>query len=223
MLNRGPRHPGAAVIGDLDPDHAVPGLHHDHDRLPAKTRGCPGPSTPLTNARATRACSARPASVALSRTAALVISHPPFAARTPRKPPGLSDTRGCTLDSAPRGKPGHATSAAHPWPSAAACGKPAVTPTVPERGEAAVEPLAHPADRLDRIDRIRLADQRKNYQRPNQAVLTPAHDGHGIPEAINSPGRPAGARSFLRAHSPGITERSPAGGHHHRVCRMATR
>jgi hypothetical protein len=39
--------------------------------------GCPGPSTPPTNARATRACSARPASVTLSRTAAPAIAHRP--------------------------------------------------------------------------------------------------------------------------------------------------
>jgi hypothetical protein len=29
------------------------------------------------------------------------------------------------------------------------------------------------------------------------------HGGHGIPEAINSPGQPAGARSFVRTQSPG--------------------
>ena len=38
------------------------------------------------------------------------------------------------------------------------------------------------------------------------------HGGHGIPEAINSPGQPAGARSFLRAHSPGHGALT-AGGH----------
>ncbi len=38
--------------------------------------GCPGPSTPPTNARATRARSARPASVTLSRIASSAIRHP---------------------------------------------------------------------------------------------------------------------------------------------------
>ncbi len=43
-------------------------------------QGCPGSSTPPTNARATRARPARPASVTLSRTAALTISAPAFSA-----------------------------------------------------------------------------------------------------------------------------------------------
>jgi hypothetical protein len=43
--------------------------------------GCPGPSTPFTNARATHARSARPATVTLSRTAGPAISTPAFPGR----------------------------------------------------------------------------------------------------------------------------------------------
>jgi hypothetical protein len=84
-----PWHSRAATIGDLDPDHAIRGTDRDRDRLPRSARaavpdavpeqltssaassphGCPGPSTPAVNARATRARSARPATVTLSRTA----------------------------------------------------------------------------------------------------------------------------------------------------------
>ena len=39
---------------------------------------------------------------------------------------------------------------------------------------------------------------RENHQRPNDSVLTPHTGGHDIPSAINSPGQPAGARSFDR-------------------------
>jgi hypothetical protein len=106
------RHPQAPAISDLDPDHAVCGPDHDRDRLPRSARaalpdtvpeqltsssasaphGWPGPSTPATNARATRARSACPASVAVSRTARPAISAPTFpAALAPGKsrgPPG---------------------------------------------------------------------------------------------------------------------------------------
>jgi hypothetical protein len=68
-----PRHSPAAAVGDVDPDHAAGGP--DRDRLPLRARaavpdavaeqltssaassphGCPGPSTPAVNTRATRA------------------------------------------------------------------------------------------------------------------------------------------------------------------------
>ncbi len=91
------RHPRSAAVGDLNPDHAVDSLDGDRDRLAWSARplcrrllpkssltsnaasgphGCSEPSTPPTNARATRARSARPASVAVSRTAAPAISAP---------------------------------------------------------------------------------------------------------------------------------------------------
>jgi hypothetical protein len=87
--------PGA--VGDLDPDDAVPGLTATVTVSPAapepecrtlllkisltskiaeSLHGCPDPSTSPTNKRAARARSARPASVTLSRTAALAITAP---------------------------------------------------------------------------------------------------------------------------------------------------
>ena len=47
---------------------------------------------------------------------------------------------------------------------------------------------------------------RENHQRPNDSVLTPHTGGHDIPSAINSPGQPAGARSFDRTPPEGIQE-----------------
>ena len=100
------RHPGAAAIGDLDPDDAVPGPDRDRDRLARSARAAvpdavteqlahqqdrdiparvPGAEHPPTNARATRARSARPASVTLSRTASPAISTPAFPAAPPRE------------------------------------------------------------------------------------------------------------------------------------------
>jgi len=64
---------------------------------------------------------------------------------------------------------------------------------------------------------------RENHQRPNETVLTPSADGHDIPAAINSPGQPAGARSFSRAHGPGGKSAHLPAATRHRVCRMATR
>jgi hypothetical protein len=102
------RHPWPAQVGDRDADDVVRCLDCDRDRLAGGTRaavpdtvdeklhssaatsphGCPGPSTPSTNARATRARSARPASVMVSRTAP-ASAQPPFPARTdPGKFPG---------------------------------------------------------------------------------------------------------------------------------------
>jgi hypothetical protein len=65
-----------------------------------------GPSTPTVNARATRARSARPATVTLSRTAALAISAPP--SRRPAPVNSRADIAGYTLDSAAYVKPEHA-------------------------------------------------------------------------------------------------------------------
>ena len=125
------RHPGPAPIGDLDPDHGVRRLDRDRHRLTGSARAAmphavaeklahqqgggvparvPGPSTPPTNARATRARSARPASVTVSRTASPAISAPAFpAALAPGNHAGRrTDTPGCTPDSAAHVKPGHA-------------------------------------------------------------------------------------------------------------------
>jgi hypothetical protein len=57
---------------------------------------------------------------------------------------------------------------------------------------------------------------------PRQAPpAPPSVRGHDIPAAINSPGQPAGARSFARAQRPEvISAHSPAAARH-RVCRMA--
>jgi hypothetical protein len=124
------RHTPAAAVGDLDPDHAAGGPDRDRDRLPSapeppcrmllanssltssaasSPHGCPGPSTPAVNARATRARSARPATVTLSRTA-MAISAPAFPGppRVPGNHPGPpAATQGCTPDSASRVKPGN--------------------------------------------------------------------------------------------------------------------
>jgi hypothetical protein len=85
--------------------------------------GCPGLGTPTVNARATRARSARPATVTLSRTA-LAISAPAFPGPplVPGHRPGPpAATQGCTPDSAPPVKPGNTPPArpvhGRPWPS----------------------------------------------------------------------------------------------------------
>ena len=65
----------------LFPNSSPAARHHPR-------HGCPGPSTPAVNARATRARSARPATVTLSRTTALATSAPAFPSRPrPEKPP----------------------------------------------------------------------------------------------------------------------------------------
>ena len=61
---------------------------------------------------------------------------------------------------------------------------------------------------------------RENYQRPNEKVFTPP-GGYDIPAAINSPGPPAGARSFFRAQGPGNQCAHLPTATRHRVCRMA--
>jgi hypothetical protein len=103
LITGGPqlRHSPAAAIGDVDPDHAAGGPDRDRDRLPLRARaavpdavaeqltssaassphGCPGPSTPAVNTRATRALSARPAIVTLSPAPPWSSTHPPSPAR----------------------------------------------------------------------------------------------------------------------------------------------
>jgi hypothetical protein len=86
--------------------------------------------TPAVNARATRARSARPATVTLSRTAALATSAPAFPARpaSPGTIPGPPlGTREYTLHSPARVKPGNTR---RRGPSVAVRGKPTVIPTV---------------------------------------------------------------------------------------------
>jgi hypothetical protein len=136
LITGGPhlRHSPAAAVGDVDPDHAAGGP--DRDRLPLRARaavpdavaeqltssaassphGCPGPSTPAVNTRATRARSARPAIVTLSRTA-LVISAFAFPG-PPRVPGNHPGPGGHTGMRAARQAGKHAASAARPWPSA---------------------------------------------------------------------------------------------------------
>jgi len=67
------------------------------------------------NARATRARSARPATVTLSRTTAPAISAPP--SRRPALGSCRADTEGYTPGSAVHVKPEHAAGGARPWPS----------------------------------------------------------------------------------------------------------
>ena len=135
------RHPRAAAVSDLDPDHAACSLDRHRDRLPRSARTAmpdavpeqlahqqsgviparmPGPGTPAVNARATRARSARPDAVTLSRKTALATSAPAF--------PGRPAARETTRDRSrahgdarparrPASSPGHAAGAARPWPS----------------------------------------------------------------------------------------------------------
>jgi hypothetical protein len=85
----------------------------------ASRHECSGPSTPPTNTRATRARSARPASVTLSRTGRPVISAPAFpAALVPGKHPGTAgghrDARSTQRRTSSRVTPART---ARPWPS----------------------------------------------------------------------------------------------------------
>jgi hypothetical protein len=135
------RHPRAAAVSDPDPDHAACRPDRDRDRLAAapeplcrmlfpdssltstaasSRHGCPGPGTPAVNARATRARSARPATVTLSRTTALATSAPAFPARPAARE--ITRDRGRAHgDARPARRPGssrkHAAGAARPWPS----------------------------------------------------------------------------------------------------------
>ena len=141
LITAGPqlRHSPAAAVGDLDPDHAAGGPDRDRDRLPRRGRaavpdavaeqltssaassphGWPGPSTPAVNTRATRARSARPAIVTLSRTA-LAINASAF----PSRPASRETTQGDGGHTGMHARLGaarqagkHAASAARPWPS----------------------------------------------------------------------------------------------------------
>lgn len=139
LITAGPqlRHSPAAAVGDVDPDHAAGGP--DRDRLPLRARaavpdavaeqltssaassphGCPGPSTPAVNTRATRARSARPAIVTLSRTALVInASAFPVPPRVPGNHPGRRRAhRMHARLGAARQAGKHAASAARPWPS----------------------------------------------------------------------------------------------------------
>jgi hypothetical protein len=78
--------------------------------------GCPGPGTPPTNARASRARSA-PGKRHVSRTATSAISAPPSRPRSSREPCGPScGHTGCARLSGAR-QAGYAIGAARPWPS----------------------------------------------------------------------------------------------------------
>ena len=128
----------AAAVGHLHPDKAVPRADRDRDRPARSARpacrtlllnssltsraassphGCPGPSTPIANARAIRARSARPATVTLSRISRPAISAPAFPSGRSRQITGAGRpcVQGCTLDSAAYVKPEHAAGAACPW------------------------------------------------------------------------------------------------------------
>ena len=92
-----PRCAGAtAVFAHMDRQLHPAGRAGTMDSLTSKTasspHGCPGPSTSLTNLRAPRARSARPASVTLSRTATLAIAAP--ALSRPPHPRETSRTAG---------------------------------------------------------------------------------------------------------------------------------
>ena len=143
-----PRHPRqneapvlrATAVSDLDPDQSVPGpdrdreclsqiaraavLHTIAEQLPVCQQdgdiphGCTGPSTPSTNARATRARAFAPHSSRSPEPPAWPSAHPPFPARLTAESPGRrTGTRGCTPDSPGHVKPEHAADAARPWPS----------------------------------------------------------------------------------------------------------
>jgi hypothetical protein len=81
--------------------------------------GCPGPSTPAVNTRATRARSARPAIVTLSRTALVInASAFPVPPRVPGNHQGAGGHTGMHARlGAARQAGKHAASAARPWPS----------------------------------------------------------------------------------------------------------
>jgi hypothetical protein len=68
---------------------------------------------------------------------------------------------------------------------------------------------------------VTVSSLRENHQRPNDTVLTPDAGGYDIPAAINSPGQPAGARSFTRAQGPEVESAHLPVATRHRVCRMA--
>ncbi len=131
-------HLRAAAIGHLHPDKTVPRADRDRD-CPARSARpavpdavaeqlahqqggviparVPGTEHPPTNARATRARSARPATVTLSRICGPAISAPAFPGRPPlaNRPGAAGRVYGCTLDSAAYVKPEPVAGAACPW------------------------------------------------------------------------------------------------------------
>jgi hypothetical protein len=119
-------------------------------KMAASRHGCPEPSTSETNARATRARSARPASVTLSLTATLAITAPAL----PRPPcPGKSagqraDAGTCTLSSTANVKPTHTVSAAPcPWPvrrNGPVRGRPCKADGSPHRSQALISSAIRP-------------------------------------------------------------------------------
>ena len=81
--------------------------------------GCPGPGTPAVNARATRACSARPPSRSPGQP-----PWPPADPPCPARPAARETTRGRSRAHGdarparrPASSPGYAAGAARPWPS----------------------------------------------------------------------------------------------------------
>ena len=90
--------------------------------------------------------------------------------------------------------------AAGPWPTGGR-----TRPSARRRGGPPPSHLPRTAThRVSRLSsRITTGSQEENHQRPNEAVLTPQPGGHDIPSAINSPHRPAGARSLRRTPRPG--------------------
>ncbi len=122
------RHPGSAPVGDLDPDHAVPRLDRDRDRLAGtkplcrmllpnnrsrarQQHPCSGNWDPARLPRRRgRPAPAQPAPQASrSPPPAQLSPHPPSRPAPPREITGRrADTPGCTLDSAAHVKPGYA-------------------------------------------------------------------------------------------------------------------
>ena len=131
----------------LEPGHA-----EQLSKTAASPHGAKGRVTPPTNARASRASSARPESVAISRTGTPVISV------TPSRPPTLRENTGPpgghTGMHARLGSARQAGTRRRRRPSVAVRGKPAVTPTVPAaRTPSAMRPWMpqHSAQPRDKV------------------------------------------------------------------------
>ena len=135
------RHPGPATVGDLDPDHAVPGRDRDRDRLPGEhpsrcagrccrtARSPAGPRHPRTGApgRAPRRRKrGRPAPAPPAPQASRSpgpppqsSAQPPFPARTdPGKCPGRrADAHGDARSTRRRASSRDTPPRGRPWPS----------------------------------------------------------------------------------------------------------
>ena len=98
---------------------AVDGPRRDPGHATRSPHGCPGPSTPPTNARATRARSARPPARPPSQSPGSLAqssAHPPSSAARPADHrAGRPCAWECTPDSAARVKPEPAAGAVRPW------------------------------------------------------------------------------------------------------------